>query len=102
MAYQGGVRFEWDANQDASNLRKHGVSFTEAQGLFELGVDYMELYDEEHSGDEERLIAIGPVGRGVIMVVWAERADDTIRVISVRPATRGEKALFFAHLETRQ
>jgi hypothetical protein len=28
------LRFEWDPAKAASNLRKHGVSFEDAQGVF--------------------------------------------------------------------
>ena len=48
------MRFEWDAEKDRANRRKHGLSFDQAAELFKAGVDYLEVYDEAHSSDEDR------------------------------------------------
>jgi putative transcriptional regulator len=56
-------------------------------------VDYLEVYDVEHSDAEDRFIAVGPIARGVVLVVWTERVEDVIRIISARWATKGEVAL---------
>lgn len=88
------MRFEWDPDKDAENREKHGISFTEASALFASGVDYLEIFDQEHSTDEERFIAIGLITRGVIVVVWTERDGDTIRLISARKATNREARMF--------
>ena len=99
MAYASAVRFEWDAAKNAANRKKHGASFEEAQDLFTSGVEYLELFDEAHSAEEDRFIAIGPVRRGVILVAYTERLEDTIRIISVRHATAAERKLFQTHME---
>ena len=39
------IRFEWDEEKAASNLRKHAISFAEASTLFTCGVDYLEIFD---------------------------------------------------------
>ncbi|NOR90517.1 MAG: hypothetical protein GQ524_09715 [Anaerolineales bacterium] len=44
--------------------------------------DYLEIYDAEHSFDEDRFIAIGPIQRGLVLVVYTERLEETIRIIS--------------------
>ncbi len=93
------MRFEWDAAKNAANRKKHGVSFEEAQELFTSGVEYLELFDEAHSVEEDRFIAIGPVRRGVILVAYTERIEETIRIISVRHATAAERKLFLTHME---
>jgi len=59
--------------------------------------DYLVIYDEEHSEDEDRFIAIGPLGRGVVVVVHTEPGDDVIRIISARMATRAEEQLFYEY-----
>ncbi len=87
------MRFEWDPAKDRANQAKHGISFDAAQTLFTSGVDYLEIYDIEHSTDEDRFFAIGPIASGVICVVFTER-DDRIRLIGARPATRREQQLF--------
>jgi len=75
-------------------VRKHGVSFEEASELFTSGRDYLEIFDDAHSDVEDRFIAIGPLGRGLAVVVHSVRDDETIRIISARWATWAERALF--------
>lgn len=93
------MRVEWDEEKNRRNEQKHGLSFEDVQGLFLSGDDYLEIYDEEHSAEEERFIAIGLVSRGVVMVVWTERDEDTIRIISARKATSREVDHFNAYME---
>ena len=45
------MRFDWDPEKEKVNLDKHGISFGEATELFSGGVDYLEIYDEDHSQD---------------------------------------------------
>jgi hypothetical protein len=98
LAYSDGVRFEWDASKARRNEQKHGVTFIEARELFESGVDYLEILDSRHEG-EERFIALGPIRRGLVLVVWTERDEDVVRIVSARWATPGERHLYRAHLE---
>ena len=96
------MKFTWDRAKDATNKRKHGISFQEAKALFTSGVDYLEIFDEEHSVDEDRFLAIGPITRGVVLVVWTERSEDTVRIVGDRWATRPEQELYREYLEDRQ
>jgi len=91
------MRFEWDPAKEAQNQAKHGLVFGDITGLFSSGVDYLEIPDLEHD-EEDRFIAIGPVVRGVVMVVFTERSEDTIRIISARRATKPEITLYRQHL----
>ena len=88
------MRFDWDPEKEKSNLDKHGISFGEAIELFSSGVDYLEVYDEGHSQEEDRFIAIGPVAGRIVLVAYSQRPEDTIRVISARLATRQEIQLY--------
>jgi uncharacterized protein len=81
------------------NVRKHGLSFAEAQTLFTSNVDYLELFDGAHSDTEDRFVAIGPVRRGLVLVVFTERTGNVIRIISARWASKKEQALYQQHLE---
>lgn len=92
------MRFEWDPKKSRGNEKKHGLSFSEAKTLFESGVDYLEIYDEDHSADEDRFIAIGPVEGGLIVVAWTERPNGSIRIISARWAMRREQRLYQEYL----
>jgi uncharacterized DUF497 family protein len=91
------VHLSWDPAKAESNVRKHGVSFEEASELFTSGVDFLEIFDDAHSESEERFIAIGPIRRGLVLVVWTEREDDTIRIISARWAMPRERELFLTY-----
>jgi uncharacterized DUF497 family protein len=91
------VKVVWDDAKNAANLKKHGISFEEASVLFTAGGDYYEIFDEEHSDDEDRFIAIGPIARGLVLVIYIERDEDTVRMISARWATKRETELYRAH-----
>ncbi|MCL2776550.1 MAG: BrnT family toxin [Polyangiaceae bacterium] len=93
------MRFEWDPKKERHNVAKHGVSFNEAKELFTSKVDFFEIYDSEHLDTEERFIAIGPIRRGLVLIVYTERNEDTIRLISARWASKTERALYIEHME---
>ena len=99
MAYNHRVKFEWDPTKERQNIAKHGVSFKDATTLFVTGVDFLEIYDTEHSDVEERFIAIGPIRGGLVLVVFTERSEDTIRIISARWASKTERKLYIEHME---
>jgi uncharacterized protein len=88
------VRFEWDKRKAQVNHRKHGVSFEDGRTLLTSTIDYLEIYDDKHSDEEDRFVAIGPVAVGIVLVVYTERSEDVIRIISVRRATNPEIELY--------
>lgn len=96
-----GIRFEWDDTKAAENLRKHALSFADVCTLFTSGVKYLEIYDLKHSLDEDRFICIGPIARGMVLIVVVDVADDLIRIISARRATRRESSLYAEFIEGR-
>jgi len=55
------MRFEWDEEKAEANRKKHGVAFEEATVLFTGPADFLEIYDAEHSDDEDRFIAVGRI-----------------------------------------
>ena len=94
------MKAAWDEAKNLENRRKHGLSFKEAEDLFTSGSDYLEIFDEAHSESEDRFIAIGPIPRGLIVVVWTTRDDDdTIRLISARWANEREQALYHSYMD---
>ena len=84
--------FEWDEEKNAANIKKHGIDFDGAIRVFEDD-DRIEIYDAAHSGDEDRYNTIGMVN-DVLFVVYTERRE-AIRIISARPATRGERSIYY-------
>ena len=92
------LKVVWNEVKNRRNSEKHGVSFEEASELFTSGVDFLEVFDNAHSFDEDRFLAIGPIVRGMVLVVWTERDEDVVRVISARWATPREKDLYQRHI----
>jgi uncharacterized DUF497 family protein len=90
------MRLEWDSGKNDENLEKHGISFDEASNLLQVAADCMEVFDNSHSDEEDRFVAIGPIARGIIVVVFTERDEETIRIISARAATRRERRSYEA------
>jgi uncharacterized DUF497 family protein len=89
----------WDEAKNLKNRRKHGLSFEEAAELFTSESDYLEIFDEAHSESEDRFIAIGPIARGLILVVWTTDDEDTLHIISARWATEQERGLYHSYMK---
>lgn len=82
------MRFIWDPRKAAANVRKHGVSFEEAATVF---ADTLALAVED-AVDPRRTLLIGMSERErVLLTVYAEIDEDTIRIISARRATSHER-----------
>lgn len=83
--------FEWDSAKAASNLRKHGIDFNDAVGVFKDPLAKI-FADDWHSQGERREIIIGHTrGRRLCLVVFTETDDGDVRLISARSATPKEQ-----------
>ncbi len=87
------MRFEWDRAKATENLRKHNVSFEEAATVFRDTLSVTGR-DPDHSVDEERHITFGVSSRGRLLVVSHTERGDTIRIISARFVTKGERKIY--------
>jgi uncharacterized DUF497 family protein len=87
------LRFVWDRDKAASNLRTHGVDFHEAATAFADALS-ITIADPEHSIDEERWLLVGQSGAGRLVVVAHTERGDEIRIINARPATRRERQTY--------
>jgi len=87
------IRVEWDPAKARIDLRKHGVSFEEAETVF-YDDHALLLDDPEHSGDEDRFVLLGLSSRFRVLVVahTYREHDAVIRLISARRATKAEQA----------
>ncbi len=88
--------FEWDEAKNLENIRKHELDFADVPDIFE-GPMLVEL-DERFNYGEDRLIGVGFLGNGIAVVVWTERRNDVIRIISARRANRYERTKFRQYL----
>lgn len=89
------IEFEWSTAKARANLKKHGVSFEEAQSVF-YDEYARQFFDEDHSDDEARFVMLGmSIQSRVLVVCHCERSDgNTIRIISARKATRKERKFY--------
>ena len=87
--------FEWDDKKSKLNQKLHGIAFEDAKFVFNDPQKII-LPDLYHSIDEDRWLAIGIVRR-VLFVVFTERNENIIRIISARVATKAEEELYNDH-----
>jgi hypothetical protein len=87
------MKIEWDPRKAKSNLKKHGVSFEEAATALS---DPMAATgaDPDHSITEGRYVTFGVSEKGRLVVVSHTEKDETIRIISARKASKGERELY--------
>ncbi len=89
------IQFEWDSAKASANLRKHGVAFEEAETVFSDELALL-IDDPDHSDEEDRFVLLGlSAAPRILAVVHAYRsAQDTIRIISARKATKAERTTY--------
>jgi uncharacterized DUF497 family protein len=89
------VRFAWDDEKNASNRRKHGVTFEVASAVF-----YDPLHSTTYDGvvnGEDRWSTVGMVGNRYLMMVAHTLEDEDgelVRIISAREATPHERRTY--------
>ncbi len=87
------MRFEWDANKALINFAKHKVGFEEATEVFS-DPNALEGYDTLHSTNEPRFFIIGFSRRRLLYVVYVERSDNMVRLISARKVNHNERKIY--------
>jgi uncharacterized DUF497 family protein len=76
---------QWDPEKAATNLRKHGVDFADAETALR---DEMALTMADDGSEAERFVTLGMDAMGRLLVVVYEWRDEDVRLISARKATR--------------
>ncbi len=88
------LSFEWDEKKNASNKKKHGVSFDEAKSVFTDQFARL-ISDPDHSDDEDRFILLGTsIHSRLLVVCHCIRVNDSIRIISARKADKQEREIY--------
>ena len=82
------MRFEWDEAKNEINIRKHGIDFADVEDMFNHPM--LTVIDNREDYGEERWISLGWIQQLIGVVVYVERHEDTIRIISARKATKHE------------
>ena len=83
------MKFEWDEEKNNENIRKHGIDFVDVPEIFDWYM-LIDLDTREEYG-EDRYIGIGILHNMITVVVYTERQDETIRLISARKANKHER-----------
>ena len=88
-----GVSFVWNDDKAQINPKKHdGVTFQQAAQVF---FDPLLVVVDASRNDETRDAVIGlDIRWNLLYVVYIEREDDTIRIISARRATKQEREYY--------
>ena len=82
--------------QGDGELRKHGVRFSEAVGVF--SDDYaITMNDDESDPHERRFLILGMGIKGRILAVVYCYSSENVRIISARTASRPEREQYEAH-----
>ncbi len=88
------LSFEWDEKKNASNKKKHGVSFDEAKSVFTDQFARL-ISDPDHSDEEDRFILLGTsIHSRLLVVCHCIRVNDSIRIISARKADKQEREIY--------
>lgn len=83
------MNFEWDEEKRRSNIIGHGLDFADSREIFEGPM--LTGLDEREDYGEDRWIGVGLLKGIVVVIVFTERGEDTIRVISLRKALKHER-----------
>ena len=84
------MKLIWDRRKNEVNIEKHELDFADAYKVFESPM--MVGLDERKEYGEDRWIGIGSLESArVVVIVFTEPEEDTIRVISFRKATTEER-----------
>jgi len=89
-----GIYFEWDLNKNASNQKKHGISFEEAKTAFSDEFARL-IADPDHSQEEDRFILLGTsIESNLLIVCNCIRDEESVRIISARKADKKERKAY--------
>ena len=91
------MRFDWDHRKEKANIKKHGISFAEAQDALTCGL--VVVLQEDQSHDEQRFVFLGMCQKlNVLVVVIAYPDDELTRIISARKANKAERKFYETQL----
>jgi uncharacterized DUF497 family protein len=94
------LRFSWDPHKARANLRKHGVSFEEAETVF-LDEHALLIEDPDPASGEDRSLLLGmsTVARVLVVCHCVRDRVDAMRIISARRADKQEQAQYWERLK---
>lgn len=93
------MNFEWDEEKNKENIHKHNLDFADAWEIFEAPV--LVQIDKREDYGETRQIGIGFLRNFIVVIVFTERNNDIIRIISLRKALKYEREKFEKSLQNK-
>ena len=90
------LEFAWDKRKNDANVKKHKVSFEEAETVFK-DENAIQYFDPDHSDDEDRFILVGVSTRRRVLVVCHcfRESELVVRIISARRANKSEGRVYW-------
>jgi uncharacterized DUF497 family protein len=89
------MKIIWDENKNEENIKKHKISFHEAETVF-YDPNAQIIHDPDHSDKEDRFIILGLSKLLNLLVVCHcyKEDDEVIRIITARKATKNEVTVY--------
>jgi len=91
------MQFEWDEKKNKANIHKHSIDFNDVPDMFKHPM--LTLLDTRGDYGEDRWLGVGMLLGLVGVVIYTERKDDVIRIISARKATKREVKAYASHIK---
>jgi uncharacterized protein len=83
------MNFKWDNTKNKTNIKKHGIDFSDAVQMFDYPL--LTCIDKRKDYKEERWVGIGILKGIIAIIVYTEDdINEVVRIISVRKATSYE------------
>lgn len=90
------MNFVWDSNKSRRNLKRHGIAFEDAAGIFSGPT--LEQVDGRFDYGDIRVYAIG-IAKGLeVTVIYTDISADDRRIISAWRAERHEREAYWQSL----
>jgi uncharacterized protein len=91
------MKFEWDSQKNKANIGKHELDFSDASKIFRLPLR-ISLDKRQYYG-EERWVGLGVLDGRVVVIVFTEPSEATIRIISLRKALPYERKRYEQYIQ---
>ena len=91
--------FKWDESKNKTNISERGLDFADAYQIFDAPM--LVRIDNRKDYGEERFVGIGLLKNLVVVIVFSEPNEQTIRIISLRKALKYEREQFEKYITNR-